>query len=92
MLTGLVSWVFQNFDPSMDVGTPAIECFKWCGLKARVVTMVIKEFDLWQMVNPIISRVNHSCFEHISLCLNRSLISGHWSADDRWCSSKGILM
>lgn len=74
MLTGLVSWVFPIFDPSMDVGTSTIECINCCSLYVREVTMVVKESDLWQMVSPTISRVNHSCSEHISLCLNRSLI------------------
>ena len=74
MLTGLVSWAFLNFTPSMDVGTSTIECLNLWNLYARAVTMVVKESDLWQMVNPTISRVNHSCFEHIFLCLNLSLI------------------
>ena len=64
MPTGLVSWAFPNFDPSMNVGTSTIECLKWCSLYARAITIVATEFDL----------VNHSCSEHISLCLNRSLI------------------
>ena len=74
MLTGLESWVFPNFNQSMDVGTSAIECFKWCSLYTRVVTKVATEFDLWQMVNPTISSVNHTRFGHISLGLNQSQI------------------
>lgn len=49
-------------------------CLKWCCLWDLVIAIVVNESGLYQMVSPTISRIYHTRFGHISLCLNRSLI------------------
>ena len=49
-------------------------CLKWCSSWDLMVAIVVSESDSQQMVSPTISRINHTRFGYIFLCLNCSLI------------------